>query len=74
MFEDGFQLVQIKGRGDAEHAVAIETSVRHEDVAVGIESQEVAKRLDSDDRAWDGFLLRDRLLEKDLQGFPGTAA
>ncbi len=53
---------------------AVEASVRHEDVAVRIESQEIAKRLDSDDGARNGIILRNRLLEKDLQGFPGRAA
>ena len=33
----------IPGRGDEEHAlVAVETAVRHEDVGVGIESEEIA--------------------------------
>ena len=36
--EDGLQLFQLQGWGDAEHAaVTIETAVRHQDVAVGIE-------------------------------------
>jgi len=35
IFGGGLQLFQLQGRGDAEHAlVAIETAVRHEDVAV----------------------------------------
>jgi hypothetical protein len=78
--EDGFyperhkQLFQLKGRCDAEHAVAIETAVRHKNVAMGIMSDEVAKRLHGDDGAGDGVVLMDRLLEKDLQGFPGATA
>jgi hypothetical protein len=49
-------------------------------VAVWIESEEVAKALNSNDCAGDGVVLMDRLLlvpfrvEKDLQGFPGTTA
>jgi hypothetical protein len=43
-------------------------------VAVRIESEEVTERLHSDDSAGDGVILRDRLLEKDLQRFPGAAA
>ena len=35
MSEDGLQLFQLQGRGNAEHAlVAVETAVRHEDVGV----------------------------------------
>lgn len=41
---------------------------------MGIESQEVAKGLDSDDRAEDGIPLWNRRLKKDLQGFPGASA
>ena len=64
-----------RGRGDAEHAlVAVEAAVRHEDVGVGIESEEIAEGLQGDDGAGDGVVLRDRLLEKDLQRFPGAAA
>ena len=41
-------------RGDAEHvAIAIETAVRDENVAVVIESEEVAEGLDGDDGAGD---------------------
>ena len=50
--EDGLQLLQFQRRRDADalkgtrHAsAAIETSVRHEDVAVRIESEKVAKSL-----------------------------
>jgi len=35
-----------KGGSDPEHALPIETSVRHQDMAVGIEAEEVAKGLD----------------------------
>jgi len=41
---------------------------------VGIESEEIAEGLDGDDGAGDGILLRNRLLDKYLQGFPGTPA
>jgi len=44
--EDSFQLFQLQGRGDAEHAaITIKTAVGHQDVAVWIESKEVAKAL-----------------------------
>ena len=73
--KDGLQVFQLQGRGDAEHALAaIETAVRHEDVAVRIKSEKIAEGLDSDDGARNGIVLWDRLLVKDLQGFPGRAA
>ena len=35
--EEGFQLFQLQGRGDAEHAaITIKAAVGHQDVAVGI--------------------------------------
>ena len=72
--KDGLQVFQLQGRGDAEHALAaIETAVRHEDVAVRIKSEKIAEGLDSDDGAGDGSVFRNRLLDKDLQGFPGAA-
>jgi hypothetical protein len=43
-------------------------------VGVRIESEEVAEGLDSDDCAGDGIIFRNRMLEKNLQGFPGAAA
>ena len=73
--EDGLQLFQLQGRGDTEHAlVAVETAVRHQNVGVRIKSEEIAEGLHGDDGAGDGIIFGDRLLEKDLQGFPGTAA
>jgi hypothetical protein len=67
MPEDGVQLFQFQVRGDAEHAVAIETSVHHQDVAMGVESEEVAKCLYGDNGAGDGFIFGNLLLKKDLQ-------
>ena len=72
--ENRLQLFQVQRRSDPEHALPIEASVRHQDMAVGLESEEVAKGLDGDDGAGDGILLRHRLLKKELQGFPGAAA
>ena len=81
MLEDGLypeghkQFFQFQRRRDAEHAlVAAETTVRHQNVTVGIMSDEVAKCLDSYNRTGNRILLRNRFLEKDLQGFPGAAA
>jgi hypothetical protein len=79
---------QLQGRGDSEHAsIAIKAAVRHQDVAVGIvcvgtdlKSVPVAEGLDSDDGAGNGIVLWplscafvNRILEKNLQGFPGRA-
>ncbi len=71
--EDHLQLFQVQRRSDPEHAPPVEASVRYQDMAVGIESEEVAKGLDGNDGAGDGILLRHRLLKKELQGFPGAA-
>ena len=75
MLEDGLQLFQFQRRGDAEHAlVAIETPVRQKDVTVGIESEKIAEGLNGNDGAGDGNVFMNRILEKDLQGFPCRAA
>jgi hypothetical protein len=71
--EDRLQLFQVQMRSDPEHAFPVEASIRHQAMAVGIESQEVTKGLDGDDGAGDGILLRHRLPKKELQRFPGAA-
>ena len=72
---EGLQLFQLQGWGDAEHAaITIKTAVRHQNVAVWIESEEIAEGLDSYDGAGDGTIFRNRILDKNLQGFPGRAA
>ena len=43
-------------------------------LTTGIEPQKIAEGLDGDDGAGDGIIFGNRLLEKDLQGFPGAAA
>jgi hypothetical protein len=43
-------------------------------VGVSIESKEIAEGLNGDDGAGDGIIFGNRLLEKDLQGFPGATA
>ena len=50
-----------------------EASVCCRDMAVRVESEEVAKGLDGDDGAGEEILLRHRFLKKELQGFPGAA-
>ena len=73
--ENGFQLFDLQRRRDAEHAfVPIKAAVRHQNVAVGIESKKITKRLDGDHRAGDGLFFRHGLLHKHFQGFPGRAA
>ena len=54
--EDRLQLFQVQGRGDPEHAPSVEASVRHRDMAVRVEPEEVAKGLDGDDCTGDGIL------------------
>jgi len=69
--ENRLQLFQVQMRSDPEHALPVEACVRYQDMAVGIESEEVAKSLDGNDGTGDGIPLRQRLLKKELQGFPG---
>jgi len=59
---------------DAVLSLSKEAAIRHQDMAVGIESEEIAKGLDGNDGAGDGVPFRYRLLKKELQGFPGAAA
>ena len=39
-----------------------------------MESEKIAEGLDSDNGAGDGIVFGDRILDKNLQGFPGAAA
>ena len=72
--EDRLQLFQVQARSDSEHTPPIKTSVRHQDMAAGIEPKEIAKGLDGDDGTGDGIPLRHRLPRKELQRIPGAAA
>ena len=72
--EDRLQLFQVQARSDSEHTPPVKTSVRHQDMAVGIEPKEIAKGLDGDDGTGDGVPLRHRLPKKELQRIPGAAA
>jgi len=75
VLENGFQLLKLQRRRDPEHPlISIDTSVRHEDVAVGIEAEKVTERLHGDDRAGEAFLFRHGLLHEDFQRVPGAAA
>ena len=56
---DGLQLFQFKRRSNTKHAaVTVKASVRHEDVAVRIDSKEVTEGLHGDDGAGDGIIFR----------------
>ena len=73
--ENGFQLFKLQRRRDTEHPlVAMETPVRQKDVTVWIESEKIAEGLNGDHGAGDGNVFMNRILEKDIQGFPGRAA
>ena len=73
--ENGFQLFEFQRRRNAKHSsLAIKTAIGQKNVAVGIESEKIAKGLDGNDRAGDGCLFRHGLLDKNLRGFPGAAA
>jgi hypothetical protein len=50
------------------------TTIRNKDVAMGIESEEIAESLTGDDGAEDRIVLRNHFLEKYFQGFPDAAA
>ena len=39
-----------------------------------VQAEEIAEGLHGDNGAGDGIVLRNRILEKSLQGFPGAAA
>jgi hypothetical protein len=43
-------------------------------VGVWIEPEKITEGLHGDDGAGDGIIFGNRLLEEDLQGFPGAAA
>ena len=64
--KDRLQLLQVQGRSDPEHAPVVEVSIRHQDMAVGVESEEVAKGLDGADSAGEGIPLRHRLPKKNF--------
>jgi hypothetical protein len=73
MPKDGLQFFQFHGRGCAKHALTVETSIRDQNVTVGIEAEKVAECLDGDDAAGDRIPFGDDLLHEDPQGFPGAA-
>jgi hypothetical protein len=75
MPKDGLQFLQFQRRGNTKYTlVTIETAIRDENVAVRIESEEVAEGLDGNDGAGDGIIFRNRILEKNLQGIPGATS
>jgi len=66
----------LSSRGGATRNIplAIKTAIGQEDVAVRIESKKVAEGLDGNDSTGDGFLFGNRMLHKNLHGFPRAAA
>jgi len=73
--EESLQFFQFQRRRDVKHALfTIEASICYEDVAVRIESKEVAEGLHGDNSAGDGIIFRNRIPDKTLQRFPGAAA
>jgi len=53
--------------------LALKSDVLSTRLAMGVKTEEITKRLDSDGRDGDWVLLGDRLLKRDLQGFPSPA-
>jgi hypothetical protein len=72
MLKDGIELFQLQGKGDLEHAPAVEIAVRHKNVIMGIKAGEVAESLYGDDGAGGGILFGNDLLKKHLQGLLAT--
>jgi len=68
-----FQVLSMKTRRNSEHALAIKTAIRTQNVKVRIEPQEIAKALYGDNGPGHCIILRNRCLKKDLQGFPSAA-
>lgn len=67
--KDRHKLFYVQGRSDPEHALPLEAPVCHQDMEVGIESQEGAKGLDGDDRAGNGIPFRYGLPKKGFNLF-----
>jgi hypothetical protein len=71
--EDLFEVFSLETRGNPEHALAIKTAIRTQNVKVRVESQEIPKALDGNDGAGDRHLLWDDGLEKHFQRLPCTS-
>jgi len=72
---NSLQLLDFQRRRDAEHSsLTIKTAIRDENVAVGIESKEVAEGLHGNDRSGVRFFFRHGLLHENFQRFPCAAA
>jgi len=74
MPEYGLQVLQLKQRGHAEHAVSIKTAVRAKNMQVRMPAQEITESMYGDDCTRNGALLRNNFLEKFFQGFPCAPA
>jgi len=62
MPEYGLQFFQLQRRGYAEHALAVKATVCGQDMAVGVEAENIAKGLDGDDCAGNGIFFVSDLL------------
>lgn len=73
MPENDLQLFQFQRWGYAEQAFAVKAAVRDQNVAVGVETENIAEGLDGDDGAGERALFRNRILQEDFQGLLDTA-
>jgi len=67
VLEDGLQILELEWGRNSEHALAVKTAVRAENVAVGVNPQEIPKGLYGNHSAWHSILLWHIFLKKDLQ-------
>ncbi len=74
MPEYRLQFFQLQRRRHPEHASAVKTTIRDQNMTMGVEAQEVAEGLDGDDGAGERIIFRDDILYEDLQRLPGAAA
>ena len=68
------QLFQFQRRGYPEHPFCVKAAVRDENMAVGVEAENIAEDLDGDDCAGNGILFVSDPLKEVLQRFPVAAA
>jgi hypothetical protein len=74
MPEYGFQSFEFQRRRHLEHASAVTTTIRYQNMTMGVEAKEVAEGLDGDDGAGERIIFRNDILYEDLQRLPGEAA
>ena len=67
-------LLSSSRRRHPEHASAVTTTIRDQNMTMGVEAKEVAEGLDGDDGAEERIIFRNNILYEDLQRLPGAAA